>query len=94
MGWKHTLNNRIKKCVELGLLNQIQWKGHGNETPVRNIYQTLRNKGDQDPYADAIWASIVSKMAVALWKLTWDRMATFDRIKLQGWVDFRKMRTM
>lgn len=85
-GWKNLQLNKykIRKCVELGLINQIEWKGQGTGAMVRNINNTLHRRGQEDYFAEGIWACTVLKMVLALWKLRWDRMVTFDMMKLWG----------
>lgn len=53
---------------------------------VRGTIQLLKyqSRDDGDVYAKEIWATSVPKMAVAMWRLRWDWLHTFDRIRDWG----------
>lgn len=84
--WKSTLRQReqISKCVELDTLNQKKWIGKGAGNSIKNATDTLRPELPRDELAKGIWANMIGKVALNLWRIRRRNLPTKDRLINRG----------
>lgn len=74
---------KIRQCAILGANWNLQWSGGEKET-FKNIYQIVKRRSEKDVYVRGIWASSILKMSLSLWRLRWDHLHMFLRIRQWG----------
>lgn len=75
-----SVKNKIAACIDLGRNQRMKWKGVGLGPSARNIFVFLRHTGEKDSFARGLWASMVPKMRLTLWKLRWHRLHSFRAV--------------
>lgn len=77
-------NERIVRCAVVGPRNTIQWRADGEIPSTQNIVSTIRRMDNRVSYARGIWATTIPRMVAVIWRLRWDNLHTFDRIRSWG----------
>lgn len=47
---------------------------------MTKVGELIRTLGVVDPWAKRIWAAIIPRAAVLLWRARWQRIPTYDRL--------------
>lgn len=71
-----------EKCVICRPGYRFEWKGKGSTQTKKNIYETIAHPSYVNPLVEGIWVNKSSKMSVTLWRLRWNCLHTFERLKL------------
>ena len=81
--WVHMMKS--KEMIQSSFdFNEDSRKGTGTSISLKNIMITLQPPGAADPLAEGVWTCRTSKMAITLWRLRWNRLHTFNRLRQWG----------
>lgn len=71
--WNHLLQNcgTTTRCINCNSNGKVAWKGIGGTPSIANVINTLRVCNALDSMAKGIWAAMIPKVALLLWRIRW-----------------------
>lgn len=76
-----TAREDIDSCLECGANCWVAWNNFAPLGILGIIAEALRERSHKDPIAQGIWSHIPTKFSIIFWRIKWNHLKTFLRLR-------------